>query len=408
MLIVYTYIQVPYEMNLKQYITTGYGAGIYKLTTKLKEAKKSKAKAKNQLIFLEKCIKHKLIPKSFQVKVPVRSKNANDILKKFRADLLICAKNEAKKRFFKQVRTAQEIHEQLTSVINEEDMIIINNVTNKAHETMFKKAKERLLNKFEYLKSKTKSMQGQKYVKNPVLNLVDNEIPKHHQELLGLGPKFIPNVKRIPYMDIISTTESSSLKLEFGNKIREAQTLRKDVLRILKMAKPIKDNLTRDQRIAMNEIKKDERVSIYPFDKGGGLVRINTDDAISKVREQISNTKIIKEDPTPAIARKIKKVLSELKKLRRFTTNEYEELYPSDPLPPRMYGTVKAHKPEKNYPMRIVVSTIGTATYGISNYLVRVSQNTLNKNSTRIRNSQSLAEEAKTWNISPDEIQVSY
>ena len=34
--------------------------------------------------------------------------------------------------------------------------------------------------------------------------------------------------------------------------------------------------------------------------------------------------------------------------------------YPSDPLPPRMYGTIKAHKSEKNYPMRIVVSTIGT------------------------------------------------
>ena len=100
------------------------------------------------------------------------------------------------------------------------------------------------------------------------------------------------------------------------------------------------------ERIALNEIKKDEHISIYPFDKGGGLVRINTDDAISKVREQISNSKIIKDDPTPAIARKVRKTLSELKKLRRFTTNEYEELYPSDPLPPRMYGTVKAHKPE--------------------------------------------------------------
>ena len=35
-------------------------------------------------------------------------------------------------------------------------------------------------------------------------------------------------------------------------------------------------------------------------------------------------------------------------------------MYPSDTILPRLYGTFKAHKPEKNYPMRIFVSTIGT------------------------------------------------
>ena len=48
-------------------------------------------------------------------------------------------------------------------------------------------------------------------------------------------------------------------------------------------------------------------------------------------------------------------------------------LYPSDPLPQRMYGTMKPHKPEKIFPMRIVVSTIDTPTYGISEYLVKLS-----------------------------------
>ena len=58
--------------------------------------------------------------------------------------------------------------------------------------------------------------------------------------------------------------------------------------------------------------------------------------------------------------------------------------------------------------MRVVVSTIGTPNYGLSKYLVRISQNTLNKNPTRIKNTQSFVEEAKTWDISPDEVQVSY
>ena len=73
-----------------------------------------------------------------------------------------------------------------------------------------------------------------------------------------------------------------------------------------------------------------------------------------------------------------------------------------------MYGAVKAHKPEKNYPMRIVVSTIGTANYGISDYIVSIAQNTLNKNATRVKNSHSFVQEAKTWNVVSDEVQVSY
>ena len=85
-------------------------------------------------------------------------------------------------------------------------------------------------------------------VKNPVLNLRGDEVPQHHQELLKLGPKFVPNAQRVPHMDIITVAECSSLKLEYSKKVREAQTLRKDVHPILKMKKPARDNLTRDQR----------------------------------------------------------------------------------------------------------------------------------------------------------------
>ena len=97
-----------------------------------------------------------------------------------------------------------------------------------------------------------------------------------------------------------------------------------------------------------------------------------------------------------------------MRKLERFTGKEYEKIYPSDAIPPRMYGLIKAHKPEKDFPMRLVVSTIGTPNYGLSEYLVKISQNTLNKNETRIKNSQSFVEEAKTWSITENEVQVSY
>ena len=67
-----------------------------------------------------------------------------------------------------------------------------------------------------------------------------------------------------------------------------------------------------------------------------------------------------------------------------------------NPIPPRMNGTVKAHKPEKNYPMRIVVSTIGTPSYKTSEYPVKIIQPTLNKNKTRLKSSQTFVQNSET------------
>ena len=86
----------------------------------------------------------------------------------------------------------------------------------------------------------------------------------------------------------------------------------------------------------------------------------------------------------------------------------YSLIYPSDCIPPRLYTTLKAHKTEKNYPMRAVVSTIGSPVYGTSKYFVKIIQPTLNKNKQRVVNSSSFAEEAKEWNISSSEIQTSF
>ena len=112
--------------------------------------------------------------------------------------------------------------------------------------------------------------------------------------------EFVPAPKKIPHMDIITTTEAAALKLEFSKKnekICAAQVLRKDVLRILKNAKPVQDNLTREQRRAMAEMSKDQNTRVYPFDKGTGMVRISNADAIRKIKEQIGETEIIQEDP---------------------------------------------------------------------------------------------------------------
>ena len=397
--------------TFKEYITASYGASVYQTTLNLKEMKKNMAKSKNQFIFLQRCVKNKIIPKSLRINCDIRNRKRRDIVHRFRFELLIATKNDAKHRFFNFVRIVKGLVYDLSQILSEEDMVAVNNITEKSREAMFIRSKEKLVNKFRLLfqvKNNVCKNISCNYVKEPVLNLVGDAVPDNHQELLNLGPKFVPNVKNIPFMDIVSITESSALKLEYNKMNGEAQNLRKDVLRILKTSRPVKDNLTHRQRVALKEIRDDKDINIYPYDKGTGFVRIKKIDAITKIREQIGDTKIITVDPTLKLARDIRNELSILNKRKRFTKKEYECLYPSDPIPPRMYGTLKSHKPEKNYPMRIVVSTIGTPSYGISKYLVSFIQHALNKNNRRLKNSETFVKEAKHWIISPNEVQVSY
>ena len=108
-----------------------------------------------------------------------------------------------------------------------------------------------------------------------------------------------------------------------------------------------KNNLSFAERKALDEMKHDKNISIYPFDKETGFVVINEKDAIQKIEEQIGKSKIIDHDPTPTLLNKFQKELAKLRKENKFDNKTYFKLYSSDTIPPPLYGVVKAHKPEK-------------------------------------------------------------
>ncbi|XP_065671904.1 uncharacterized protein LOC136089751 [Hydra vulgaris] len=170
-------------------------------------------------------------------------------------------------------------------------------------------------------------------------------------------------------MDIITNIETCALQLEKLKKPTQAETLRQHCT---------------------------------------GYALLNQNDASLKLEEQIKNSKIIDYDPTSTLTTKFQRQLCKLRKEGKLDTNRYFKMYPSDCNQPRIYGMNKAHKPEKDYPMRPVVSTINTPPYGTSDYLVKIIQPTLNKNKSRLMNSNSFVSEAKQWIIDHNEVQVSF
>ena len=75
---------------------------------------------------------------------------------------------------------------------------------------MFTRSKERLIRKLDILHGlqPLRSQVETKYVKYPMLNLVGDEIPEKQKALLNLGPKFVPYMKKIPFMVIVTTAEA--------------------------------------------------------------------------------------------------------------------------------------------------------------------------------------------------------
>ena len=247
-------------------------------------------------------------------------------------------------------------------------------------------------------------------MKPSVLNLTGKTIDKNVTSLLNLGANFVPTPKSISFMEIITTIESQALKLESGKKDTSAENLQQTVSKILSetIVKKQQDNFSKAKRAALKQLKNSEQMKVYRFDKGIGFALLNDINSISKTEEQLGKSKIIDCDPTNFLTGKSQRHLQKLKKEDKFDKKTYSLIYPSDCIPPRSYGTLKAHKPENNYSMRAVITTIRSPAYSTLKYLVKITQPTLNKKKHRVLNSFSSVEETKEWNMSPSEIQTSF
>ena len=108
--------------------------------------------------------------------------------------------------------------------VSEKHYLLIQSVTEKLREYEFVKKKEHLICKFNELQTTPSKRNNQQitttYVKPSIINLTDIALTDHQTSLLNLGPKFVPTEKKIPFMEIITATESVALNLEFPQERR--------------------------------------------------------------------------------------------------------------------------------------------------------------------------------------------
>ena len=107
---------------------------------------------------------------------------------------------------YSSLKKVEEIKLYLKNISSEEHYIIIQNVTDNSTEKEFLKKKKQLIDKDNSLLNKYSQHSNYEtsLIKAGILNLTNEEIPKHYESLLNLGPKFVPRNKNLPFMDIIT------------------------------------------------------------------------------------------------------------------------------------------------------------------------------------------------------------
>ena len=206
----------------KTHIIQSYGEDVYNYTRKLQKISKQAAIAKCQWIFLTRCRANNVVSKSLRRKPPIKTYKGRILTRKFESDLIRIAENEAKERYHKHLFARNTIKSSLQLLTSEQDFKTIEVITEKSRESTFVNKRKELQDKFASLHSTKLSKQvvgtSKCLVKPAVLNLVNTPVMPEVNELLDLGPKFVPTPNHIPFMDIVFATEVAALSLETDKK----------------------------------------------------------------------------------------------------------------------------------------------------------------------------------------------
>ena len=87
----------------------------------------------------------------------------------------------------------------------------------------------------------------------------------------------------------------------------------------------------------LKQLSQSTEDKVYSYDKGTSYAILNNKDAIQKAEEQIRESVVSNTDPRSPPTSKIQKHLATLCKQQKFETRTYFQLYPSNPIPPRLY-----------------------------------------------------------------------
>ena len=176
--------------------------------------------------------------------------------------------------------------------------------------------------------------------------------------------------------------------------------------KMLNIKRP-KDNLTKGEQKALEELSKRDDIIITNADKGGAIVIMDIDKYISEAQRQLNdenNYKKLQTDPTLQHNKLVNDTVERFKKDKSIPTKIADGLITSNPRTPKFYISPKIHK--ENNPGRPVISSINCHTSKISKYVDYHLQPIMKEIPSYVKDTNDFINKINNHNISKNSIFV--
>ena len=401
-------------MSFKTLLRTNYDSGAVSLANSYGRCLEKLAKFRNHIVFSARCKKTGLIPPSLQIKSPVATERGKAIASRASRQFL----NERLRVANYKVRQLEDelkwTELGLRRKLNTDDFTRLDKISKDHAQRTFIRVREHQKEKFERFALRTPSSQkGQpstiKTIDRSrwVINKSSRQLTNGEQSVLQRGLNFAQNSRTLHKSEIIAGVEPALRKCKNTIAAEHARSL---IASVMRNCKPLQSNITTQERQAIRSLKKDKELMILPADKGNATVVLDTTDYIDRANTILNNPpfKRVMKNPTTKNEKRINDTLKRLADKRSISKQLHESLRVpiNGTRPPLFYGSVKIHK--EHFPLRPIVSAIGSATYPMAKYVSRVLTPYVRGASSYIANTADFVQKLAEITIEEDETMVSF
>lgn len=227
-----------------------------------------------------------------------------------------------------------------------------------------------------------------------VINLSDVNIDPSSLPALGYGLSFsiTPSTP-----DYVSITNAFCNLEKYGNISQDSLNICKGFIYGVSSLKSHSNVPLRFLKV-YEHLRKNENLHITKADKSNALVVLNKQDYLDKMVALLSDSdtySLLNSNPTERISGSFNKKLKCIFKGKPTMIKQFMTISPSLPY---LYGLIKTHKP--NNPIRPIISSVGSATYKLSKWLVTILTPVVGTISTsHIKNNVDLIDKLNNVNV---------
>eukprot|EP00057_Strongylocentrotus_purpuratus_P018026 XP_011672500.1 PREDICTED: uncharacterized protein LOC105442266 [Strongylocentrotus purpuratus] len=395
----------PKKIPFSDIVQQLYGEPTQLIARQLQRDLVKSAKLTNHLAFLKLCRDSDTIPPGLQLKSSVDTPKAQRILHQAGIDL-------TRERI---VYTRHQLHDLNTAIsasqskinqqLNPDDLSKVQSFNDHTAQLAFQTTKLKQIRKFDQLRSRKPIRTNDPPIKDTVVNLSQHRLSQAEHQVLSLGLNFAVAPKKIPFSDIVQQVEP---KLRFLSKAA-ANDIRLKITNALAEAKPPKPNLSKVERSAIQDLRKNQSIHILQADKGNATVVMDQDTYEDKICDLLKDKETyskLKRDPTLANERKINQQLLTLHRSDALPKALYFQLRSSSAKSPILFGQPKIHKPL--IPLRPIISTRGSSCYNTARHLANILQPLVGQTQHHVTNSKHFIDILSKTKIQPSDTLVSF